>query len=304
MTEPILQTRELFKFYGSADGRFAVVRDVSLAVPRGRFVTVMGPSGSGKSTLLHMVSGLEPPSGGTVQLAGHDLYSLSEKRRTLLRRDLVGFVFQFYNLIPNLTVEQNIRLPLMIGAGPRPEAQHAAAPGGATAAGSGAAAATPAATPAVGARRAAAAVGASPAPASGFMASPHDAAPAPDDVRRLVDFFHLEAKLRQYPHQLSGGEMQRVSIARALVSRPAIIMADEPTGNISSAAGEEVMRLFRRSCDEFGQTILLVTHNARDAGFSDEVHFLKDGELRSEACLRGGEVSAERITAALARLGI
>src|SRR4029077_4517451 len=92
------------------------VRDVSLEVGAGRFVTVMGPSGSGKSTLLHMVSGLEPPSGGTVHLAGHDLYALSEKRRTLLRRDLVGFVFQFYNLIPNLTVEQNIRLPLLIGA--------------------------------------------------------------------------------------------------------------------------------------------------------------------------------------------
>jgi putative ABC transport system ATP-binding protein len=112
MAEPILETQGLYKFYGADGGKIAVVRDLSMSVAKGRFVTVMGPSGSGKSTLLHMVSGLEPPSGGTVHLGGHDLYALSDKKRTLLRRDLVGFVFQFYNLIPNLTVEQNIRLPL------------------------------------------------------------------------------------------------------------------------------------------------------------------------------------------------
>ncbi|MGQ0553601.1 MAG: ABC transporter ATP-binding protein [Planctomycetota bacterium] len=246
MADPILETQDLYKFYGSEAGQFPVVRALSLAVERGRFVTVMGPSGSGKSTLLHMVSGLEPPSGGTVTLAGHDLYALSEKRRTLLRRDLVGFVFQFYNLIPNLTADENIRLPLLIGAGDGGE----------------------------------------------------------DEVARLVAFFHLEGKLRSYPHQLSGGEMQRVSIARAMVSRPAVLMADEPTGNISSSAGEEVMRLFRRSCDELGQTILLVTHNARDAACSDEVHFLKDGELHAEASLRDGQVSAAAIAAALQRLEI
>jgi putative ABC transport system ATP-binding protein len=247
--ETLLETRGLYKFYGSEAGKVPVVSDVSLAVGRGRFVTVMGPSGSGKSTLLHMVSGLEPPSGGTVVLAGHDLYALSEKRRTLLRRDLVGFVFQFYNLIPNLNVEENIRLPLMIGAG-----------GG----------------------------------------------KATDDatVAELVEFFGLGGKLRSYPHQLSGGEMQRVSVARALVSRPAIVMADEPTGNISSQAGEEVMRLFRRCCDEFGQTLLLVTHNARDACFSDEVHFLKDGQLHDEARLSGADVGPEPVAHALQSLGI
>jgi putative ABC transport system ATP-binding protein len=263
MPEPILQTHELFKFYGTDAGRFPVVREVSFSVPAGSFVTIMGPSGSGKSTLLHMVSGLEPPSGGTVQLAGHDLYALSEKRRTLLRRDLVGFVFQFYNLIPNLTVEQNIRLPLLIGAGERRA-------DGPTEAG-------PAATP---------------------------APSAEDDVERLVELLHIGGKLKQYPHQLSGGEMQRVSIARALAGRPAVIMADEPTGNISSSAGEEVMHLFRRCRDEFGQTILLVTHNARDAAFSDEVQFLKDGELQPQARLADGQVSPEAIAAALSRLGI
>ena len=266
MPEPILQTTELFKFYGTDAGRFAVVREVSFSVRAGSFVTIMGPSGSGKSTLLHMVSGLEPPSGGTVHLAGQDLYALSEKRRTLLRRDLVGFVFQFYNLIPNLTVEQNIRLPLLIGAGE-------GRPGGLVPGGAGDPAAAPAPS-------------------------------AEDDVERLVELLHIGGKLKQYPHQLSGGEMQRISIARALAGRPAVIMADEPTGNISSSAGEEVMRLFRRCRDEFGQTILLVTHNARDAAFSDEVQFLKDGQLQPQARLADGQVSPEAIAAALARLGI
>jgi putative ABC transport system ATP-binding protein len=256
MTEAIIETRGLYKFFGSDAGKVPVIRELSMAVSRGRFVTVMGPSGSGKSTLLHMVSGLEPPSGGMVCLAGHDLYALTEKRRTLLRRDLVGFVFQFYNLIPNLTVDENIRLPLMIGAG-----GHGSGNG----------------TPAVSAE---------------------------EEVARLVAFFRLEDKLKSYPHQLSGGEMQRTSIARALVARPAVIMADEPTGNISTSAGDEVMQLFRRCCDEFGQTILLVTHNARDAAFSDEVHFLKDGELHEEQGLADDAVTPENIAKSLAQLGI
>jgi putative ABC transport system ATP-binding protein len=279
MTEPILETRQLYKFYGTDGGKLAVVRELSLSVAKGRFVTVMGPSGSGKSTLLHMVSGLEPPSGGSVRLAGHDLYALSEKRRTLLRRDLVGFVFQFYNLIPNLTVEQNIRLPLLIGAG-QPRAPALAGVG-----------ATSGTTP-------------GPGLGAAWGAPSAAAGTSGDALDRLVDFLRLGGKLKQYPHQLSGGEMQRVSIARALVSRPAIVMADEPTGNISSSAGEEVMGLFRRSCDEFGQTILLVTHNARDAAWSDEVHFLKDGELQPGAGLADAAVTPDNIASALATLGI
>ncbi len=265
MADPILSTRDLYKFHGSAAGRVAVVKAVSFDVAPGRFVAIMGPSGSGKSTLLHMVSGLEPPSGGTVLLAGHDLHALSEKRRTLLRRDLVGFVFQFFNLIPNLSVLDNIRLPLLIGAGRA---------------------------------RAAGAAGASTSP--GAAAGAADEA----EVERLVDFFRLGGKRASFPHQLSGGEMQRVSIARALVARPALVMADEPTGNISSSAGEDVMRLFRRSCDELGQTVLLVTHNPRDAACADEVHFLKDGELHPDERLVDGAVTPGRIGAALGRLGI
>jgi putative ABC transport system ATP-binding protein len=125
-----------------------------------------------------------------------------------------------------------------------------------------------------------------------------------DPVDELVDFLRIGGKLKQYPHQLSGGEMQRVSIARALVSRPVVVMADEPTGNISSSAGEEIMGLFRRSCDELGQTILLVTHNARDAAWSDEVHFLKDGELHADDSLADAAVTPEAIASSLSRLGI
>ncbi len=271
MDEPILRTQGLYKFYGSGEGRVPVVRDVSLEVAAGRFVTVMGPSGSGKSTLLHMVSGLEPPSSGTVHLGGLDLYGLSERRRTLLRRDLVGFVFQFYNLIPNLTVDENIRLPLMIGAGAAPVLAGAGVAGGG---------------------------------ATGGGDSPRAPLDHEAEVARLVEVFQLGDKLKSYPHQLSGGEMQRVSVARALVSRPAIIMADEPTGNISSQAGEEVMQLFRRSCDEMGQTLLLVTHNSRDALFSDEVHFIKDGHLHAESSLSGAGVTADGVADTLARLRI
>lgn len=249
MTEPpILVASELYKFFGSGAGRFPVVREVSLSMAPGRFMAVMGPSGSGKSTLLHMVSGLEPPSGGSVTLAGEDLWGLSERRRTLLRRDTVGFVFQFFNLVPNLTVAENIRLPLMIGAQAPPGSE--------------------------------------------------------GDFDELVDGFALGGKLKSYPHQLSGGEMQRVSIARALIARPSVVMADEPTGNISSSAGEEVMKLFRKICDERGQSILLVTHNPRDASFADEVHFLKDGELHAEQSLTLGAVNAESVGNSLMALGI
>jgi putative ABC transport system ATP-binding protein len=250
--DSVLEAEDVSKFFGTAAGKFAVVREVGFSVPRGKLVTIMGPSGSGKSTLLHMVSGLEPPSGGTILLAGQDLYDMSERSRTLLRRDTIGFVFQFYNLIPNLTVAENIKLPLMIGAGGDELV--------------------------------------------GDVAEKH--------FEELIEAFSLENKLANYPHQLSGGEMQRTSIARALIAKPTIVMADEPTGNISTSAGEEVMKLFRRSCDELGQTILLVTHNPRDAGFADEVHFLKDGELHEEYRLEGDAVTHDGIAHSLTSLGI
>ena len=243
---PILEVEKLYKFYTMGGAEFPVLKEIDLTVKRGTFVVIMGPSGSGKSTLLHLVSGLEKPSGGTVTLDGRRLFELSESARTLLRRDLVGFVFQFYNLIPNLTVEQNIKLPLFISGRDEEEAGY----------------------------------------------------------KDLLRFFALEKKDRHLPYQLSGGEMQRTSIARALIGSPAVIMADEPTGNISSQAGEEVMGLLRRCSDEMNQTILLVTHNARDAGYGDKVHFLKDGELSSEVWLEGEQVNESNIFDCLQKLDI
>ncbi|MEW6745781.1 MAG: ABC transporter ATP-binding protein [Planctomycetota bacterium] len=246
--EAILKAYGLYKFYRIGGEDVAVLRDVSFTVGKGRFVAIMGPSGSGKSTLLHIVSGLDRPTSGSVELAGRSLFDLSERERTLLRRKLVGFVFQFYNLVPHLTVAENIGLPLMLA--------------------------------------------------------------GVDDARRskrfseVVGFFELERKLGQRPHQLSGGEMQRTSIARALVAQPEIVLADEPTGNISTKAGAEVMKLLRSSCDDLGQTILLVTHNAKDAAWADEVHFLKDGEIARDVSLRDGDVNEARVFDCLAQLDI
>jgi putative ABC transport system ATP-binding protein len=244
--EPILVVDKLYKFYTMGGTDYPVLKEVDLVVEAGSFVVIMGPSGSGKSTLLHIVSGLESPSGGSVTLGNSNLFNLDEKSRTLLRRDLVGFVFQFYNLIPNLTVEENIKLPLFISGKENTDA--------------------------------------------GF--------------EELIRFFKLEDKCKHFPYQLSGGEMQRTSIARALIGRPALIMADEPTGNISSKAGEEVMNLLRRCCDEMGQTILLVTHNARDAGYGDKVYFLKDGEISSTVHLEGEGVNESNIFNCLKKLDI
>lgn len=242
----ILRVEKLYKFYTMGGVEVPVLKEIDLDVEAGTFVVIMGPSGSGKSTLLHIVSGLEKPSGGTVSLDGRRIFDLGERAVTLLRRDLIGFVFQFYNLIPNLTVEENVKLPLLIGGKEEEE--------------------------------------------SGF--------------EDLIQFFHLEGKLKHFPYQLSGGEMQRTSIARALIGRPALIMADEPTGNISSKAGEEVMTLLRRCCDEMAQTLLLVTHNARDAGYGDKVYFLKDGELSREVWLEGKDVNESNIFNCLKELDI
>ncbi len=225
-----------------------VLRDVNLDVHEKTFAAVMGPSGSGKSTLLHVLCGLDSPSAGTVTLAGKELTGLSDEQRTLLRREWVGFVFQFFNLVPNLTVAQNIGLPLMLQKVRDPR----------------------------------------------------------NDPRfqETVEFFGLKSKLDKAPHELSGGEMQRTSIARAIVHRPRIILADEPTGNLSSKAGREVMEFFRRAVDELGQTILLVTHNPRDARYADELHFLRDGSLASASTLRGKDINEDRIASCMEELGI
>jgi putative ABC transport system ATP-binding protein len=244
----LLEARNLYRLHPGARDTAPALQDVSLEVPEGRFVVVMGPSGSGKSTLLHLLCGLDEPSSGQVVLAGHELAGLGDEQRTRLRREHVGFVFQFYNLVPNLTVAENVALPLMM---------------------------------------------------QGVTDPTRD-----ERFTQVVQLFGLGDKLARRPHELSGGEMQRTSIARAVVHRPRVVLADEPTGNLSTKAGLEVMQYLRRCVDELGRTVLLVTHNPRDARFADELHFLKDGRIDLGKSLRGDEVRDDRIHARLEELGV
>jgi putative ABC transport system ATP-binding protein len=244
----ILTATDLRRQHVEDGTTYDVLRRVHLELEGGELVTVMGPSGSGKSTLLHCLSGLDRPTAGRVVLAGHDLFALGEKARTLLRRRHVGFVFQFFNLLPDLTVEENVTLPLLID-------------------------------------------GRDPA---------HDR----QRLDELLAALDLDRLRRRQPHGLSGGEMQRVSIARALAARPPLLFADEPTGNLSSRAGEETMRLLRQVNERFGTTILLVTHNPRDAAFGDRVLFLKDGVLDPAHAMKGPGLDAALVFARLEELAI
>jgi putative ABC transport system ATP-binding protein len=186
-------------------------------------VAIMGPSGSGKSTLMYMLGGLDKPTDGEVTLAGKKLSLLSDHNTTIVRRRNVGFVFQFYNLLPTLTAEENIALPMLID-GKRPKDYRA-------------------------------------------------------KLDQLLELVGLADRRHHKPDQLSGGQQQRVAIARALSTDPAIVLADEPTGNLDSKSGDEVLKLLRRSCDEYQQTIVMVTHDAKAASYADRVVFLKDGKI-------------------------
>ncbi len=225
----ILQTKSLGKQYRMGATMVEALKSVDLRVEPGEFVAVMGPSGSGKSTLLHLMGGLDQPSSGEVVLDGERLSDMSDKEVTLLRRRKVGFVFQFFNLLPTLSAEENVALPLLIDR-----------------------------------RRL------------------HDYG---DRIGQLLALVELSDRRNHKPDQLSGGEQQRVAIARALVTEPSIVLADEPTGNLDSRAGDEVLRLLRRTCDEQGQTIVMVTHDPRAASYADRIVFLKDGRMVGEAHL-------------------
>jgi putative ABC transport system ATP-binding protein len=243
-----VEVRDVYRFFGKGASEVPVLRGVSLAVNEGEFVCVMGPSGSGKSTLLHVISGLDEPSAGAVTLFGHDLSRLSPAARTLLRRRSIGYVFQFFNLLPNLTVEENVGLPLAI-AGGRPE-------------------------------------------------------DARERIQKLLERFGLSERAHHLPHQLSGGEMQHTSIARALAGQQPLLLCDEPTGNLSQKAGRQVMETLRRVADEDSKSVLLVTHNPRDACYADRVLFLVDGELQTEPVLRGPGLTVEGVHEALTALEI
>lgn len=245
---PLLRVVDLSKTFETGGEAVPALGGVSLEVAPGEFVGVMGPSGSGKSTLLHCIAGLENATSGEVWLEGAEISTMSDRECTLLRRRLIGFVFQFFHLVPNLTVEENILLPLLIAGRPESEAREA--------------------------------------------------------LRETLEGMAIDGKLGAYPHQLSGGEMQRASIARALVTRPPLLLADEPTGNLASKAGEEVMRILREACDRRGQAVLLVTHNPRDGARADRLYFLRDGSIDPAQILEGEEVHAAGVHARLQELGI
>jgi putative ABC transport system ATP-binding protein len=211
----------LTRSYGDGDAAVEALRGVSLEVPAGQFTAVMGPSGSGKSTLMHLLAGLDAPSAGTVHIGGEDITRMSDRRLTRLRRRHIGFVFQSFNLLPTLSAEENVVLPLAI-AGRRPDAA---------------------------------------------------------TVEALLARVGLLDRRDHRPAQLSGGQQQRVAVARALVASPTVLFADEPTGNLDSAAGAEVLALLRDAVDLDGQTTVMVTHDPRAAATADRVVFLADGRI-------------------------
>jgi putative ABC transport system ATP-binding protein len=218
---PAVAATAVTRRYGDGESAVDALRGVTLEVPAGQFTAVMGPSGSGKSTLMHLLAGLDTPSAGTVEIGGEDITSMSDKQLTKLRRRHIGFVFQQFNLLPTLTAEENILLPLSI-AGRKPEK---------------------------------------------------------GDLEALIARVGLEDRRRHRPSEMSGGQQQRVAIARALISSPTVLFADEPTGNLDSASGGEILALLREAVELDGQTTLMVTHDPRAAATADRVVFIADGRI-------------------------
>ena len=227
--DTVVEAHEVTRVYGEGDTAVQALRGVTLAVERAKLTAVMGPSGSGKSTLMHLLAALDQPTEGHVTIAGTRLGDLNDTQITKLRRQRIGFIFQFFNLLPMLTAEENIRLPLTL-AGTKPE--------------------------------------------DGFF----------DDLLGKVG---LQDRRKHRPSELSGGQQQRVAIARALVSRPSVVFADEPTGNLDSRTGAEILDLLRGSVRDYGQTLVMVTHDARAAATADRILFLADGLIVKE--LRGAD---------------
>ena len=226
----ILETKELRKYYGTGANQVRALDGVSLSVRQGEFVAVVGTSGSGKSTLLHMLGGLDRPTAGKVFVDGKDIFSLKDDALCIFRRRKIGFVFQSYNLVPVLNVEENITLPIELD-GNRIDR---------------------------------------------------------DFIREIVGILGLEQKLNSLPAELSGGRQQRVAIARALATKPAIILADEPTGNLDSATSQDVLSLLKVTGDQFGQTIVMITHNEEIAQTADRIIRIEDGRIAG-AGYKGGD---------------
>jgi len=213
---PVIRARDLWKIYDHNPA----LRGVGMEIARGEVVALIGKSGSGKTTLLNLLAGLDRPSRGTIEVEGQNLESLGEKGRTLLRRYRLGFVFQFFNLLPTLTVLENVYLPLEL---------------------------------------------------AGIS--------SPENAREALGKLGLEGKERRYPHELSGGEQQRVAIARAVVKKPALILADEPTGNLDTTTGRQILEMLTTRCRESGMSLLMVSHSPTATGFADRVLSMIDGVI-------------------------
>jgi putative ABC transport system ATP-binding protein len=217
----LVQSRDLSRRFGEGEAAVDALAGVTVAFPASRFAAIMGPSGSGKSTLMHILAGLDRPTSGTVSLGDVELTGLDDRRLTELRRDRIGFIFQTFNLLPVLSAEENILLPLSI-AGREPDREW---------------------------------------------------------LERLIATVGIADRLSHRPAELSGGQQQRVAVARALVSRPDVVFADEPTGNLDSKASNDVLELLRHAADDFGQTVVMVTHDAHAASFADRLLVLADGRI-------------------------
>ena len=214
---------EISKTYGEGEAEVRALCTVSMEVAQGEFVAVMGPSGSGKSTLMHLLAGLDRPSEGNVYIGGENVTTMKDKELTMLRRKRVGFIFQAFNLIPQLTAEENIVLPLALG---------------------------------------------------GQKAN--------GNLEAMLDQVGLTDRRTHKPTELSGGQQQRVAVARALITEPAVVFADEPTGNLDSKSSDDILGLLRKAADERNQTTVMVTHEAHAAAYADRVVFLADGKIVHE----------------------
>jgi putative ABC transport system ATP-binding protein len=220
----VVAAKDVARRYGEGDTAVDALRGVSLDVARGKLTTVMGPSGSGKSTLMHILAGLDKPTSGTVTIDDTEITALGDTELTKLRRNHIGFIFQFFNLLPMLTAEENITLPLTI-AGEKVDRAW---------------------------------------------------------LEQLLENVGLKDRRKHRPSELSGGQQQRVAIARALITKPTVVFADEPTGNLDSKTGGEILELLRRAVQDSGQTTVMVTHDARSASIADRILFLADGNIVKE----------------------
>jgi putative ABC transport system ATP-binding protein len=238
---PAVRTADLVKTYGSGETEVRALDGVSIEIAEGEMVAIMGPSGSGKSTMLHLLGALETPTSGSIELAGRRFEGLDDRELTLLRRDTIGFVFQFFNLLPTLDAEENVLLPALI-AGRQDDAMR-------------------------------------------------------ERARELLDRVGLGARTGHLPSELSGGEQQRVSIARALLMSPALVLADEPTGNLDSRSGAEILGLLGELNRDEGHTIVMVTHDPGAAATAGRVLFLRDGRLAGEVEGGSRQGVAEAFTA-------